>query len=331
AKAMSPTDPEKISKKIQVEGLIEEFVQQLDDVLAPFVSIDRTVADHATMQAAFQQIPEGKYRDLFAAKFGNLSGLWELLWPDSRLDQYKDDYKWLAKVYDAARPSSGAFDVLWEQLGAKTLAMVHANMTSQGVLNIGKTAVIADEDTLAKLRDAGLFPVKPALVTPNPTLVDVVDGIADRIKKRLAGANGDHPVYKSLAERLERIRLNAFSRSQDSIDYLSQIFVLAADLTNAENAEDEAGEAGLDLLDPNVGALTQIFEEYKPEGVPVIVGEVVRDIDAIVKAVSFSGWSETQRGDKLVRLEVRKVLKKYELHRVEGLFDNAYNYIAANY
>jgi len=146
-----------------------------------------------------------------------------------------------------------------------------------------------------------------------------------------AGANGDHPVYKSLAERLERIRLNAFSRSQDSIDYLSQIFVLAADLTNAENAEDESGEAGLDVLDPNVGALTQIFEEYKPESVPVIVGDVVRDIDAIVKAVSFSGWSETQRGDKLVRLEVRKVLKKYELHRIDGLFDDAYNYIAANY
>jgi hypothetical protein len=29
--------------------------------------------------------------------------------------------------------------------------------------------------------------------------------------------------------------------------------------------------------------------------------------------------------------KVRKVLKMYELHRVEGLFDNAYNYIAANY
>lgn len=292
------------------------------------------MADHATLQAAFERIPEGKYRDRFAVQFGTLSGVWELLWPDSRLDQFKDDYKWLARVYDASRPSSGANDLLWEHLGAKTLTMVHANMTSQGVLNVGKTAVIADEDTLAKLKASGIFPVKPPKPGTGPTgvtLEDVVDGIAGRIKKRLAGANGDHPVYKSLAERLERIRLNAFSRSQDSIDYLSQIFVLAADLTNAENAEDEEGEAGLDLLDPNVGALTQIFEEYKPEGVPVMVGEVVRDIDAIVKAVSFSGWSETQRGDKLVRLEVRKVLKKFELHRIDGLFDDAYNYIAANY
>ncbi|MHA7191114.1 type I restriction endonuclease subunit R [Arthrobacter sp. MDT2-16] len=332
AKAMYPTDPERAKKKIAVDGLIEEFAEQLDDTLARFVGIDRSVADHATMQAAFERIPQGKFRDRFAAQFGTLSGVWELLWPDSRLDQYKDDYKWLAKIYDASRPSSGALDMLWEQLGTKTLAMVHENMTSQGVLNIGRTAVIADEDTIAKLREAGIYPEKqPGVPKDEPTLVEVVDGIAARIKKRLAGANGDHPVYKSLAERLEKVRLNAFSRSQDSVDYLSQIFVLAADLTNAETAEDESGEAGLDMLDPHVGALTQIFEEFKPKGVPVLVGDVVRDIDAIVKSVSYSGWSETQRGDKLVRLEVRKVLKKYELHRQPELFDNAYTYISANY
>ncbi len=62
------------------------------------------------------------------------------------------------------------------------------------------------------------------------------------------------------------------------------------------------------------------------------MGEEVHVIDTILKAVSFSGWSETRRGgDKLVRLEIRKVLKKCELHRVEGLLDQAYNYIAANY
>ncbi|MBG6226497.1 type I restriction enzyme R subunit [Arthrobacter sp. CAN_A2] len=332
AKAMYPTDPERAKKKIAVDGLIEEFAEQLDDTLARFVGIDKSVADHATLQAAFERIPPGKFRDRFAAQFGTLSAVWGLLWPDSRLDQYKDDYKWLAKIYDASRPSSGALDMLWEQLGTKTLAMVHENMTSQGVLNIGRTAVIADEDTIAKLREAGIYPEKkPGVTKDEPTLVEVVDGIAARIKKRLAGANGDHPVYKSLAERLEKIRLNAFTKTQDSIDYISQIFVLATDVKNAETAEDEAGEAGLDLLDPNVGALTQIFEEFKPDGVPVIVGEVVRDIDSIVKSVSYSGWSETQRGDKLVRLEVRKVLKKYELHRQADLFDNAYNYIAANY
>ena len=49
------------------------------------------------------------------------------------------------------------------------------------------------------------------------------------------------------------------------------------------------------------------------------------------KAVSFSGWSETRRGDKRSRVEVRKGPKKYELHEVPRLFDKAYEYIAANY
>lgn len=39
------------------------------------------------------------------------------------------------------------------------------------------------------------------------------------------------------------------------------------------------------LAGPERGALTQIFEEYKSAGVPVIVGKVVADIDAIVKEV----------------------------------------------
>lgn len=50
----------------------------------------------------------------------------------------------------------------------------------------------------------------------------------------------------------------------------------------------------------------------------------VLDVDAILKSVSFSCWSETQRGDNLVRLGVREAFKKHELHRVDGLFDNAY-------
>lgn len=45
-----------------------------------------------------------------------------------------------------------------------------------------------------------------------------------------------------------------------------------------------------------------------------------------MKSLSFSGWIAVQSGDNLVR----KVLKKYELHRVEGLFDDAYSCISAN-
>ena len=85
------------------------------------------------------------------------------------------------------------------------------------------------------------------------------------------------------------------------------------------------------LLDPNIGALTQIVNEYKPDGTPVVVDDLVRDIDTIVKQVSYSGWAENQSGDRTVRKELRAVLKKYGLPLTGDLFDHAYAYVRENY
>jgi type I restriction enzyme R subunit len=63
----------------------------------------------------------------------------------------------------------------------------------------------------------------------------------------------------------------------------------------------------------------------------VIVGQVVTDIDSIVKEVRYDGWSATQQGDRLVRVAVRKSLVKYGLPASGELFDRAYAYIAAHY
>ena len=106
-----------------------------------------------------------------------------------------------------------------------------------------------------------------------------------------------------MSERLERLRERQLAKAHDSVDFLRDLLDLARDLAAAEKAEDISGAVGLDLLpDPNVGALTQIFEEYKPEGVPVIVGKVVADIDAIVKEVRWDGWNNSKKGDKAVRI-----------------------------
>ncbi len=58
----------------------------------------------------------------------------------------------------------------------------------------------------------------------------------------------------------------------------------------------------------------------------------MRDNDAIVKAVRWSGWNATQDGDRIVRKEIReKVLKRYGLPLFGPLFDNVYGYGAGNY
>jgi type I restriction enzyme R subunit len=175
--------------------------------------------------------------------------------------------------------------------------------------------VITDEGTIQRLIEAGVIdPDTGTGESQVTTAAEVVDNIASRLRKRLTGDHGGHRTYKTLSERLERLRERQLAKAHDSVDFLRDLLDLARDLAAAEKAEDESGTEGLDLLpDPNVGALTQIFEEYKPEGVPVIVGKVVTDIDAIVKEVRWDGWNNSKEGDKAVRIAIRKVLVRYGL------------------
>jgi hypothetical protein len=81
-------------------------------------------------------------------------------------------------------------------------------------------------------------------------------------------------------------------------EFLREILELAQQVTAVEHAEDEGHLDEVSILpDPNVGALTQIFREYAPADTPVIIENVVTDIDTIVRQVRFTGWSQTQNGD----------------------------------
>jgi type I restriction enzyme R subunit len=247
--------------------------------------------------------------------------------------RHRSDYKWLSKVYATVAPADDTRELLWHRLGAKTLELVHGHIGEVTVRDTGVDVVIADEGTIKRLIDAGVIdPDAGSGDTQVTTAAEVVDNIASRLRKRLEGGNGSHPAYKSLSERLERLRERQLAKAHDSVDFLRDLLDLARDLAAAEKAEDTSGAAGLDLLpDPNVGALTQIFEEYRPEGVPVIVGKVVTDIDAIVKEVRWDGWNNSKEGDKAVRIATRKVLVRYGLPASGELFDHAYAYVAENY
>jgi hypothetical protein len=54
--------------------------------------------------------------------------------------------------------------------------------------------------------------------------------------------------------------------------------------------------------------------------VPLIVGKVVADIDAIVKEVRWESWNDTE-SDKAVRIAIHKVLVRYGLPASGELFD----------
>lgn len=329
ARAMAPANPEQEQQKIDVGGLLDTFEELLEQTMLRFAGIDPRDVTATTLLDSLGRLPDDKAKQAFGAQFKTLAGIWELVYPDSRLSGHVAEYRFLAKVYEAVQPPAGPEAVLWERLGVKTLELVHGHMTDIRI-DRRKTYVVADAETIAKLAEQDMLP--EAVDGKGPTVDEIIDTIAERLKRRQRGANGDHPVWKSLADRLEDLRLKQLRNAQDSIDLLSQVCEVATDLRRAEKAEDEQGEHGLDLLpDPNTGALTQIFHEYAPPETPETIEKVVLEIDAIVKQVTFDNWSGTQKGDQAVRRALRKVLGKYQLHTVDDLFDRAYAYISEHY
>lgn len=328
AKALKAADPEKGGKRpVDTEGLLGEFAELADVVLARFDGIDREDASFAALQAAQERIPPGSERDAFARDFMRIQGLWEFLWPNPDLEPFRDDYRWLAQVYESVQPTAVSDALLWHRLGAKTLALVHEHVTNVRVTGTGLDEVIMDADTVEAIRQLALPDGQESPDGPM-TVGEALDTIEARIRRRLEGSGG-HQAYVALSERLERLRKAQLERAEASIEFLHELLELAREVTAAEKAEED-GSLGL-LPDPNIGALTQILNEYKPTETPVIVEEVVADIDGIVRQVRFSGWQTSQPGDRAVRIEIRKVLKKFGLPTAGELFDRAYAYIRENY
>jgi type I restriction enzyme R subunit len=213
--------------------------------------------------------------------------------------------------------------------------LVHGHMSDVKVTGTGLEEVVVDPDAIEAMRslveqgelDLG---VERDLLE-DPVTVDEVFTVIDRRISRLL-ADRPHPVYQSLADQLDRLRRQAIIRAEDSIEFLKKALEVAKNAVIAERMDAEGRlDDALLLLDPNIGALTQIVEQYKPENTPVVIDALVKDIDAIAKQVAYAGWNESQPGDREARKQIRLVLGKFKLPTSGPLFDNTYAYIRENY
>ncbi|WP_009883784.1 HsdR family type I site-specific deoxyribonuclease [Brevibacterium aurantiacum] len=332
ARAMSPADPDKASKTTYIDGLLEQFHEQLKTTMVRFAGIDLSTTGPQTLIDAQARMPDQEAEDDFAANFQMLQGIWEAVAPNDELAASRSQYRFLSQVYASIQPSRGSDDLLWGRLGAKTINLVHEHMEDIAVTRASEV-IAADADTVSKLVEEGYE--EDVEDIKGKTVDEIIDSIADRLKRRMTGTDeGEQPhsVFRSLAERLDRLREQTIAAAEQSIEWFRNAFDLASDLTDAETTAKDSGNAGLDLLpDPHVGALTQIFREYAPADSPDLVERVVNDIDEIVKQVRYDGWASTKEGDRVVRREVRSVLLKHRLHREPDLFERAYGYISKHY
>lgn len=337
AQALKAADPETGGKRpVDVDDLATEFESRLEAILSPrFDGIDLSDPGFPALHEAMQRLADLDERDKFAREFTGLETIWEFLSPSPVMDEHKYAYSWLAKVYEAVKPTGVSNDLLWARLGAKTLDLVHGHISNVAVRGTGLEEVVVDPAAIEALRELADLGFEIPTDTNDPTedsitLGEVLDSIDARIRRRFDASGA--AIYKSLAEKIDRLREQAIKKAEDSVEYLKQALEVARLAVQAEKLEEEGRVDDAErLLDPNIGALTQIVEQYKPDGTPVLVEEVVADIDAIVKQVRFTGWNETQEGDKIVRKEIRLVLARYGLPASGPLFDNAYAYVSENY
>jgi len=333
ARSLRDADPERGGRRpVDVDGLAEEFVASIERALEHFGGIDRKDTSFAALMAAQERIPVGETRAGFARDFLQVQGLWEFLDPSPVTNAHRGGYRWLAQVYDSVQPAGTSDALLWHRLGAKTLELVHGHITEVRVTGTGLSEVIVDAGTIEAIRQLTLSDPTLTSADGRPmTVGEALDTIEANIRRRLESSR-NHPVYIALSERLERLRHRQLSQASASVEFLRDILDLAQQVTAVERADDSGELDSVSILpDPNVGALTQIFREYAPPDAPVIIENVVTDIDTIVRQVRFTGWTQTQNGDRTVRREVRLTLKKYGLPSAGELFDRAYAYIRENY
>lgn len=292
-----------------IDKLKAEFPRAMEKCLSYFKEIDRSTEGYEGLLAAQDCLPTNELRDTFAADYSYLNRHWEAISPDTMLLPYKDDYKWLSQVYQSIRPPSGRGKLLWHALGEKTLKLIHENVTVQTIRD-DLDKLIMDENILEQI--SGGNTKKKAKV------------VEMKIVWRLHKHPND-PRFIELGKKLEDLKDKHFRNAITSIEFLKELLKIARETVALER------ETKAEPVDNTKEALTKLFEECKVEKTPVIIKQIVEDIDDVVKVTRFEGWQWTTAGEREIQKALRRTLLKYQLHKEQELFDKAYNYIREHY
>ena len=306
-------DEEVMSKVItNLNALIEELPTAMEETLAHFAGVDRTIDGFDGLQAAQNAIDTNENRDAFAADYRRLANIWESLSPDPSLEPYRSDYKWLSNVYQSVKPTGpeALGKLIWLSMGAQTKRIMYENIHVEGI-HTDMEEVVLDEAMVSALMDKKDMKAAKRMERE----------LIKRFKK-----HADKPIFIELSKRLEALRDKAEQGLITSIEFIKELCQIARETLQAEKME-----TNTEVRKTGKEALTELFMELRTEDTPAVVGRIVADIDSIVKIVRFPGWQTTNAGEREVQKALRKTLLKYKLHKDENLFSKAYLYIREYY
>ena len=297
-----------------IDEIRDQIPVFMDECLRFFPGVDRTLGDWEGLQAAHQCLRDEEVKTKFAKYFSRLSRAWDIVSPNKFLDQYQDDYSWLAGVYQSIRPVSPGSSLIWTLLGAKTIEIIHNSIDS---INIGTPLedLVINADVLTQALNESEARKKSI-------------EIEQILRLRLQSHHGDIN-YQKFVDKLEQLRERMEQSLETSIDFLKQLLTLAKELLHEEQKVEEP----LDRRMQARAALTELFESIKTPETPIIVENVVNDIDTNIVAIvrKFSDAFKSITAQREIKQKLRSILWiKYGLKDQE-VFDKAYSYIEMYY
>ena len=295
----------------EIKSLIPTFMQES---LEFFPGVDKTVGGWEGLTAAQQCLKDEGIKTNFARHFARLSKAWEIISPDEFLAPYSNDYTWLAQVYQSVRPVSGG-NLIWTLLGAKTIEIIHNNIDT---IDIGTPL----EDLVV---DADI--IDSVLEDEKKVQKKIVE-VEKMLRLRLGEHTGD-PRFKQFAEKLDELREKMALSMISSIDFLKQLLAMAKDLLEEEKKVDQPQDKRAQAR----AALTDLFQSIKTDETPVVVENVVNDIDnEVVNIVrQFNDAFKSITAQREIKKKLRSILWiKYSI-KDNDVFEKAYQYIEMYY
>ena len=299
----------------EVKEKIPGFVK---DCLDFFPGVDRTIGGFQGLQEAQEKLKDENVKAQFGAHYTRLHKAWEVVAPDEDLLPYKNDYVWLSQVYESIRPVTGSSNLMWTILGPKTIELIHENVVSIDIGEGIEDLVVSDTRLLEEcIKDEK---------KRNRTIIE----IEKMLKLRLGNPkHSGSKEFKKLSEKLKELQEKLRQQQIDSIQFLKDLLALAKETLETEQKMEQPQDKRQQARD----ALTELFESIKTPETPIVVENVVNDIDKNVVDIvrRFSNAFKTVTGQNEVRKMLRTILwLKYKIKDNE-VFEKAYKYVEMYY
>lgn len=265
----------------------------IEDCMVFFEGI--TIADtRECLLASLRRLSEPEKAKLFEDAYRSLSRLWEALSPDSCLYDHRFTYNWLCGIYVAHRRRKMGGRATFNDLAAKTRALVRQNTSFEDLVNDLPVLKI-DENMASSLDEL-------------PTASDKAAALEAALEAELA-EGGSGFAYKLLGERLAKLKQRRDLSDEAAAARLRELEIIATDAAAVKSEPDRLG------LEPRYEyaafvALRAIYPGVEQATLIRFAKEIVGQLQA--DFLLTNGWSARQSGQDVAT----KILV--------GLWDNRY-------